>query len=211
MTAPASDKQVRFLIALIESRDLRSSAKVAAATQGMSDDEYDEYRAQLCEKARSLTKQSASDWISALKELPKAKPFEHNTAVPAGRYAVEIDGKMRLIRVWRGTKNPNIVQVYEVRGTEKGTRLSRGDEVKALFAVADDPGAAAREFGHRTGKCSKCGKGLDVNLSRKLGVGPVCLKAWYSEDERKAMLDSARADLREAGLHPTEKFDRFAA
>lgn len=127
--------------------------------------------------------------------------------VPAGRYAVKMKGAWCLFRVWRGTRGANPpIHVYAVQGTEKGERLEPKQEAAALKAIAKDPGAAAIAFGHRTGSCSKCGKELDVNLSRLMGIGPVCVKHWYGADST-AMVADARGQLRAAGLEPTDSND----
>lgn len=140
-----------------------------------------------------------------------AKPSAEE--VPAGRYAIQWPaGDWRLCRVWRGTRGDNPpVFVYAVKGVEKGERLDRISETIALALIKKDPGKAALEFGHRTGSCSKCGKELDVNLSRKLGMGPVCMKNWFGKVERDGMRSAARDELRAAGLNPADKLDDLAA
>lgn len=43
-----------------------------------------------------------------------------------------------------------------------------------LLAIARDPAAASARFGHEKGRCGVCGRGLTNDLSRELGIGPVC-------------------------------------
>jgi hypothetical protein len=165
----------------------------------------------------TLDSATASQLIERLLELPKKESEDEGEGegekpdVPAGRYAVRIaNTEWDLLRVWRGTRNPSIVQVYRVKGTEQGERLSREEERGALLVIAEDPAKAAVEFGHRTGSCSRCGTELDVNLSRKLGIGPECMKHWFSNEDRLERMREAREQLRAAGLEPTEKFDSLA-
>lgn len=136
-------------------------------------------------------------------------------AVPAGRYAVNLGTKKApewlLCRVWKGDRGSKPIHVYVVRGTEKGERAESKVELMALKRIAKDPGAAAREFGHRTGACSRCGKSLDVNLSRKLGIGPECIKHWYADGERKLLVGNARSALIDAGIEPKASLDNLAA
>jgi hypothetical protein len=131
--------------------------------------------------------------------------------VPDGRYAVQIEGEWHLFRVWRGTRDPSVQHVYAVRGTEDGTRIRDERERAAVLAVAENPGEAAVQFGHRTGCCSRCGAELDVNLARFCGIGGTCMKHWFSDEVRFEKLRAGREALRAVGLEPTEKFDDISA
>jgi hypothetical protein len=157
---------------------------------------------------------SRGQYVSyALKPVRTAKaPVDDGIPrVPDGRYAVEIDGVWKLYRVWRGTQKPDVQRLFAVVGVEKGERVRGAEELAAATAIAVDPGAAAIEFGHRTGCCSRCGEELKVNLSRKVGVGPKCMKHWFGDEQRYALNASARAALRAAGLDPAELHDNLAA
>jgi hypothetical protein len=138
---------------------------------------------------------------------PDEIPFPN---VPDGRYAVQIrdTDEWDLLRVWRGTRNPAIVHVYRVKGTERGVRVEGAAERGALALIAEDPGQAAIEFGHRTGSCSRCGLELDKNLSRHLGIGPVCMKHWFDDETRLAKMRAGREELRADGIDPEDSFDR---
>jgi hypothetical protein len=76
-----------------------------------------------------------------------------------------------------------------------------------VLEIAKDPGEAAVMFGHRTGRCSRCGEDLKVNLSRKMGIGPVCAKHWFANDVRLARMADAREKLRAAGIDPKDSND----
>lgn len=151
-------------------------------------------------------------YVSFLLRPVDAQPrLPANPLVPDGRYAVQVDGDWRFYRVWRGTRNPYVQHLYAVKGVEKGDRVRGPEEHKALALIDADPGAAAIEFGRRTGSCSKCGKDLEVNLSRHLGIGPVCLRHWYAEDDWKVMIAKATAELKDAGIDPADKLDSLEA
>lgn len=162
------------------------------------------------ERKGSLSEKQIASVLRKL-DTTTTQPGVTKTLVPDGRYAVEVDGEDRLYRVWRGTRDPNVQHLYSVTGTEKGERVWGAEESAAIAAIAVDPGAAAREFGHRTGHCSRCGDPLKVNLSRKIGTGPVCLKHWFPNEQRLAILADARADLRAAGIDPLAHHDDLAA
>lgn len=132
--------------------------------------------------------------------------------LPAGRYAVTLNGEIALVRVWRGTRDASVQRIYSITGyADRGDRLGIADEANAARAIAVDPGAAAQEFGRRTGHCYRCGDELQVNLSRRLAIGPDCAKHVFENSRRLAMMRQAREDLRAAGLDPAAKFDDLAA
>jgi hypothetical protein len=118
---------------------------------------------------------------------------------------------VQLFRVWRGTRDPSQQHVYSVKGTEDGERVRGQMETDAVLEIAADPGKAAQEFGRRTGSCSRCGEKLKKNLSRKLAIGPVCMKHWFDDETRAEMKKTARSELRAAGLDPEALYDDLAA
>jgi hypothetical protein len=157
------------------------------------------------------------------KDTPKedAKPdltMPGPDAVPAGRYAIPMsmfaeEQNWLFVRVWRGSRNPNVVKTYLIRALDG--ELEKGDEIDTRgtlnMIVAFGPAKAAQEFGWRTGYCGRCGDKLSNNLSRKLGTGPVCMKRLWSDTARFALAKEARDELRAAGLDPTAKYDSLEA
>lgn len=159
------------------------------------------------EKFGTLSEKQRSAILKRVKPQGNATP---NPLIPAGRYAVQIDGEWQLFRVWRGTRNLAIQHVYAVKGTEEGTRLNAPNERLVATLVAKDPGLAARQFGYRTGHCGRCGKELEVNLSRKLGVGPECMKHVHTDEQRYSLMAWGRQELRDVGIDPEAKHDDLA-
>jgi hypothetical protein len=184
-------------------------ARVVAYLKGL--DKPNEFQASLLAQFERKGYLSEKQTAAVLRKMDTttAQPGQTKTLVPDGRYAVELAGEWQLFRVWRGTRDPNVQHLYSVRGTERGERVFGALEAAAVQAIAADPGKAAREFGHRTGSCSRCGTELEVNLSRKIGVGPTCLKHWYG-DEAKTILADARETLRAAGIDPLAHNDNVA-
>lgn len=52
------------------------------------------------------------------------------------------------------------------------------EQEAAVVAAASDPEASARAYGQRTGNCSVCGRGLTVNESIDLMMGPICAERY---------------------------------
>jgi hypothetical protein len=129
--------------------------------------------------------------------------------LPDGRYAVTVDGNVRLVHVWHPRGKPEVQRLYPVTGhDDKGGKALYGQEELAVAkAIAADPAQAAMEFGHRTGHCFRCGAELDVNLSRSMGVGPTCVKHVMDDETRYATLAAHRAHLRAHGIDPAGAYD----
>jgi hypothetical protein len=145
--------------------------------------------------------------------------------VPRGRYAVRVGDDLVFVRVWRGSQNPFAQRTYLLAKCElatldpralhgiakaEGERLNYAEAMTVVTAIAADPAEAAREFGSRTGSCFRCSTELEVNLSRKLLMGPECMKHVYEDEERLSRTRAARAELREAGIDPAAKYDDLA-
>jgi hypothetical protein len=208
----ATENQRGWAKVYLTDRDLLADPEFFDAVNAMDAQEYEDWLFRAKERVDTLSFSEASQLIDRLKKLP-FKPKQRQTQppilplVPDGRYAVQLAGQWKLFRIWRGTKNPNVQHVYAVQGVEKGERVFGADERDAVLEIAKDPGEAAVMFGHRTGRCSRCGESLKVNLSRKMGVGPVCAKHWFDNEARLSRMADAREKLREAGIDPQDAND----
>jgi hypothetical protein len=148
--------------------------------------------------------------VSEQKPSTAVLPLPGPDVVPAGRYAYPVteNGQevWRFVKIWR---KDDRVSAYAVKGLEKGDKVDRREALLAIAAFG--PGRAAQEFGWRTGYCARCGDELRVNLSRKLGIGPVCMEKLFDNRTRLNMLREARKELRAAGLEPDAKYDSLEA
>lgn len=93
-----------------------------------------------------------------------------------GRYAIDIDGKLRFFRVNTPAEGrwAKMTFVNEVFGG--GNRMAvrnRQFRESVLEAIANDPDALAR-YGQELGECGVCGRELTDEESRRIGIGPVC-------------------------------------
>jgi hypothetical protein len=148
--------------------------------------------------------------IAERKDEPKNGPvLPGPDVVPAGRYAypVMVDGveEWRYVKIWR---KQDKVAAYAIKGLEKGSKVDRQEALLAIAAFGT--GKAAQEFGWRTGYCGRCGDELKKNLSRKLGIGPVCIKKVHSPSTVRSLMAGARKELRDAGLDPEAAYDSLA-
>ena len=120
-------------------------------------------------------------WIDA---IVRRDTILHNTApaprtvarsVPAGRYAVDVDGKLGFFKVdcpdsgrWAGyvfVKQFASDTEYPVRGARRQVILD---------AIAVNPQAASLRYGQEIGACGVCGRTLTDEDSRARGIGPIC-------------------------------------
>jgi hypothetical protein len=171
-TYPATPNQQDFIVKLLKERDgftLEFAARVEEAL-----------------KTNELPKSKASEIIDFL----LAKPMRAGTStatgnapypkVPAGHYAVTSatgNNDLDFFRVdsptegkWKGYSFVKRVvgghPEYDVKGATAKTAL------EAIVAAGVD--ASAKLYGTKIGRCYVCNRTLTDELSRSLGIGPVC-------------------------------------
>jgi hypothetical protein len=113
--------------------------------------------------------------------------------------------------VWRGTRNPNYVKVYE-QTTQKGDLIDLPwVEQKAVLSeiVKAGVGDAAERYGLLTGDCGRCATHLSNALSRLMLVGPECVKHTRPTDHKERVA-KGRDLLREAGVDPYQDLPAWA-
>jgi Family of unknown function (DUF6011) len=94
--------------------------------------------------------------------------------VAAGYYAVEWSGALRFYRVVEGSgKWVGRTFVNRFRSDDLG-RVFRSESDAVLALIAADVEAARMRFARETVHCYQCGKRLTDEVSRELGIGPVC-------------------------------------
>lgn len=174
-TVPGTDVRIRI-------RKVRGTAGDYSVTSvnvtDPGDDNYAAGQARTEEEARVLAN---AYWTSAVKRRDR-KVVKHvlrvphaADTVPAGRYAIEVDGKLGFFKVdqptegrWAGytfVKQMASDTEYAVRGDRKDLVLS---------AIANAPQAASIRYGREIGKCGVCGRTLTNEESRAAGIGPIC-------------------------------------
>jgi hypothetical protein len=207
-----SPAQLKFVLSLLDERDLRQSDKVVAAT----DEEYAAAISGMKERAAELTKREASAWIDRLLTFPH-RPRERNVQrgsgggmipsaddMPTGHYAIENeDGELRFYRFWRGTRNPNYVKLYVEHGPDDSEVPFRSALTIIGKIMKAGPFDCARRYGAEIKACSVCGTRLTNRVSRLLKIGPICGgRYWADESEWKQRVSVARDTLLAAGLDP---------
>ena len=141
------------------------------------------------EAIEALTKEQASKLIDHLKTLPDQFPLvdmpkvdtKVSVNVPAGRYAVEINGELIFAAVDRPESGKWAGYTFVKRqvGPEL-VRIHRSLSDKILTAIrAAGPEAASIRYGQELGICGRCNTELTNEESRARGIGPICKdKAW---------------------------------
>jgi hypothetical protein len=146
----------------------------------------------------NMTMVEASELIDKLITAERAAKatLPDETVVPAGRYALEIDGELRFVKVWRKGRRVN---VYD--DDEYGVTLPPA----TLQAIADAGAfACATRYGQLRARCSRCGIKLKNRLSVELAIGPECIKHFHDDVTRLEMVQTARDAIRARGLDPKE-------
>lgn len=191
-TAPANlatDRQLSYLSDLIDERQI-------------PDEVREQIRARI--ESREVAKQLASEWIERLRSKPKRDsgsrvhvqytevlldndevrrvgqivvPGEPPTWVLAGRYGIDTTGDDRFtndttfFKVWVGDRGGWNVRMFK---SDDEMPLAFPTQLAVLKVIAKDPAKAMALFGHEFGRCGLCGRGLTNDLSREIGIGPVC-------------------------------------
>lgn len=180
--SPITLKQLNYISALVQERDLLASAKVMDEAGAMDEAEYKQYIGNLVSKAATLTREQASAWIERLLELPRkerasAAPAASQYEVPAGRYAVEReDGALAFYRLDRPTEGRWAGYMFlSVQASDEPHPIKGHAAKEAILSkIAEDPAGAARRYGQEIGSCAICGRTLTDEASREYGIGPVC-------------------------------------
>jgi len=113
-------------------------------------------------------------------EILRANDVKDAPVIPNGRYAIDIDGKLRFFRVnspesgkWAG-----FTFVNEIIGggfaEDRGFAIKYGFKATVLSIIGDDPKSAMARYGLNMGKCGVCNRDLTDEESRMIGIGPVC-------------------------------------
>jgi hypothetical protein len=158
----ATEKQVSYLIALRDGKDVSSLAPNQRAW--LADADF-----------TKIPKRRASTVIETLKDLPwAAKNGDSEGDLPEvadGRYAIpKDDGTLMFYSVKKGTYTTFVdVWASDARYPIK----AKPEKVRIMTAIKADPDAGPR-FGREIGRCYVCGRTLTDETSRQLGIGPVC-------------------------------------
>ena len=96
--------------------------------------------------------------------------------VANGRYAITVGDKLRFFHINAPTKGKwvgfTFVKEFFGGGQEINIR-NRETRNQILGAIANDSKALAR-YGQELGFCGICGRELTDEVSRAIGIGPVC-------------------------------------
>lgn len=108
---------------------------------------------------------------SAKHYAPKVAPV----VVPAGRYALDVDGVTKFYVVdkpesgaWKGKT------FLSVLASDDKHPVKFAAKDKVLAAIAVDVKGAMIKYGLELGKCGRCNRTLTDAESRAAGIGPVC-------------------------------------
>lgn len=139
-------------------------------------------------RLRTLTRESASGTIDALKAVRDHKRSEAKAAAPVapvaapavaeGRYALRNeDGTVKFYKVSigaEGSKWEGFTFLDAVASDEAWPIKNRQTKAEILGRIAADPLEALKLYGQEIGCCGHCGRTLTSDW-RKVGIGPVCI------------------------------------
>jgi hypothetical protein len=165
--APATPRQLAFVEDLLTTRDFTGETrpKYLARLEALK------------ASREGLTRESASALIEYLLTMPKAQVKAPETGdVPAGKYAVEINGTLTFAIVDRPEEGRWAGYTFvSQQVSDERIRINRRRQQEILEAIrtAGFKEASIR-YGHELGKCGVCGRTLTNEASREAGIGPKC-------------------------------------
>ena len=171
--APASERQLAFAQSLLGDRQLTDPA------QPKWEARVRQIAAAWDTELPQLTRPQASALIDYLLTLPmreRTTEVAVQADVPAGRYAVEIDGTVRFFSVDRPETGRWAGWTFvERQVSDDFMRISKGEQAIALNAIREAGFAeASKAYGRELGVCGVCARSLTNEASRAAGIGPVC-------------------------------------
>jgi Family of unknown function (DUF6011) len=97
--------------------------------------------------------------------------------VPAGRYAIEVDGVLKFYHVDKPTEGRWVGYTFvSVRASDTKYPVRGMDQKRAVLnaIIAAGVQEATERFGRELGICGICGRSLTDDESRARGIGPIC-------------------------------------
>lgn len=163
-TAMATQKQIDFL------KSLCSERPEWAADQNLTDNIIEH-----------LLKIDASNAIKLALAQPKetaaTKAYDGFPDVPAGRYAIDIDDTVKFYKVDRPTEGKWAGRTFvKVQASDELHQIRTKKTINAVMNAIVDQGieVSLARYGQLLGDCGVCGRTLTDELSRSIGIGPVC-------------------------------------
>ena len=127
----------------------------------------DAARARTSHSAPVAERFSLSDYIAKVKQIP------------CGMYAlIRTDGTLDFLEVIEANGRNWINRLYGAPGDFRREKLSYQHMWHAARHILSDLPECAQRFGRHFRTCGKCGSPLTQQVSRDLGLGPVCRKAF---------------------------------
>lgn len=138
-----------------------------------------------------MTKQQASETITELKAALASRPAHKASTqsdaagwddIPEGRYATDSLTGNNDTDFWKIDRPDEgrwagRLFVNRVIGGRDPVAVRGSTRTQALQAIRDaGPDLAMRRYGQELGHCGKCGRELTDEVSRGIGIGPVCLR-----------------------------------
>lgn len=95
--------------------------------------------------------------------------------VPAGRYAIEVNGEIKFYKVDRPTQGRWAGWTFvKVQASDEFYRVKGAAARSILEQIEQDPIEASKRYGREIGRCGVCNRTLTQPESIAAGIGPIC-------------------------------------
>lgn len=125
----------------------------------------------------SISINRAMSTLARLKAAtPVVKVVVKPAKVPTGHYAlVDAEGVVKFYRVGVVTEGKWAGYTFvDAQASDDYYKVGRETSRGILAAIAADPAAAMKLYGHSLGRCGHCNRTLTDETSRANGIGPIC-------------------------------------
>lgn len=160
---PPTEKQMAFLEKLLSTKEHNFDAEAIASI-------------------KTQDRRAVSGHIDFLvsrptKAAPAAAVSVAAATVPEGYYAIDFDDTVRFMRVDVPTKGKWTGRTFvSVQASDEFHPIRNADKRNAILKAIEDQGIKESmvRYGHLIGRCGVCNRTLTDEVSRAMGIGPVC-------------------------------------
>lgn len=166
---PASDKQLAFINSLIGAREIPVAGKTPDEATVLA-------RIEDVMGGKPVAKHEASACIDYLLKQPKKVVATGPLAeLPLSKYALVVGGDLRFYEVVQRASGKRYLNgLVGAPGDFARRDLQFAERQVVVAQLLANPVAAIAAFGKHFVVCGKCSSPLTDEVSRELGIGPVC-------------------------------------
>lgn len=173
----ATEKQAKFALSIAVNRQLPNGATVESLAVRLEQGFAKAAISQFIDRYRNLPEREATAAQVRAghgETAPVSAPADPE--VPAGRYAIVVDGVTKFYRVTVGRAGSKWAgrRFVEAQASDEMHPVRNPTARTAILKAIEADEMSERRYGIELGVCGRCGRTLTDEESRAYGIGPVC-------------------------------------